>query len=251
MKAKSRVRRAAAVPSRAIVETARIDPALLRVLADPMRSFIVYSVTPEAKTAKTLAAEMGCPTTRLYYHLQQLEKHGLVFVDAPGWCRASSRSTTAPWRATSAWMPGAFGSRDKPDRRRTEALLGFVFDQTRVEIGRGIEAGRLDFRRRAPTPGALMAYRNVLKLSPDAGAAAVLRGCTRSGWSTTRSPSSRRRTATSTPSPWRCTPTPLRRRPRPPAPRRKSPRAPDSGDPPWPRPNAEKTPWQARCGRPL
>ena len=68
-------------PRQRIQDQVRIDPALLRVLADPIRSFIVYSLVPEAKTAKTLAAELGCPVTRLYYHLQQLEKHGLVFVE--------------------------------------------------------------------------------------------------------------------------------------------------------------------------
>jgi len=132
-----------------------------------MRSFIVYSVTPEAKTAKTLAAEMGCPTTRLYYHLQQLEKHGLVFVERT---RLVSGIVEKHYRAVARDIrldAGAFGAGAKPDRRRTEALLGFVFDQTRVEISRGIEAGQLDFRRIAPTPGALMAYRNVLKLSPE------------------------------------------------------------------------------------
>jgi len=152
---------------RTIQNQARIDPALLRVLADPMRSFIVYSVTAEAKTAKTLAAEMGCPTTRLYYHLRQLEKHGLVFVERT---RLVSGIVEKHYRAIAREIrldAAAFGSGTKPDRRRTQALLGFVFDQTRVEISRGIEAGQLDFRRVAPDPSALMAYRNVLKLSPE------------------------------------------------------------------------------------
>lgn len=150
-----------------IQDQVRIDPALLRVLADPVRSFIVYSVMPQAKTAKTLAAEMGCPPTRLYYHLQQLVKHGLVFVERT---RLVSGILEKHYRAVARDLrldAGAFGTGQKPDRRRTEALLGFVFDQTRVEVSRGIEAGQLDFRRTAPTPGALMAYRNVLKLSPE------------------------------------------------------------------------------------
>jgi hypothetical protein len=61
----------------------------------------------------------------------------------------------------------AFRAGEKMDPRRTEALLGFVFDQSRVEIARGLEDGRIDFSLRAPEPGALMAYRNVLKLSPE------------------------------------------------------------------------------------
>lgn len=149
-----------------IQDQVSIDPVLLRVLADPMRSFIVYSVTPEAKTARALAAEMGCPATRLYYHLRQLEKHGLVFVERT---RLVSGIVEKHYRAIARDIrldAACFGDAEKPDRRRTEALLGFVFDQTRIEISRGIEAGQLDFRRRAPEPDALMAYRNVLKLSP-------------------------------------------------------------------------------------
>jgi hypothetical protein len=153
-----------------IQDQVRIDPALLRVVADPIRSFIVYSVVPEAKTAKTLAAELGCPVTRLYYHLQQLEKHGLVFVERT---RLVSGIREKHYRAVARDLrldTAAFRAGDAVDPRRTEALLGFVFDQTRVEIARGLEDGRIDPGRVAPEPGALMAYRNVLKLSEEQAA---------------------------------------------------------------------------------
>lgn len=152
---------------RQIKDVQRIDPALLRVLADPVRSFLVYSLVTEAKTAKTLAAELGCPTTRLYYHLQQLEKHDLVFVERT---RMVSGILEKHYRASARDLlldKQAFLEDGKLDRRRSEALLSFVFDQTRVEIGRGLADGRIDISRRAPEPEALIAYRNVLKLSPE------------------------------------------------------------------------------------
>lgn len=143
-----------------------LDPALLRLLADPVRSFLVYSLVPEAKTAKTLAAELGVPVTRLYYHLKQLEKHELVFVERT---RVVSGIEEKHYRASArefrldraAFQPGG-----RADRRRSEALLGFVLDQTRVEIERGLAEGHLDLSRRPPAVDALVAYRNVLKLSP-------------------------------------------------------------------------------------
>lgn len=149
-----------------IKEQVRIDPALLRVLADPMRSFIVYSLVPAAKTAKTLAQELGCPVTRLYYHLQQLEKHGLIFVERS---RLVSGIREKHYRAVARDLrldAGAFRAGEAIDQGRTEALLGFVFDQTRVEIRRGLDDGRIDFTRTAPQSDSLIAYRNVLKLSP-------------------------------------------------------------------------------------
>ena len=165
MKAQSRVRRAAAVPSRAIVATASLDPVKLRVLADPVRSFIVYSLVPRAKTVKELAAELDCPPTRLYYHLQQLEKHGLVFVAST---RLISGIVEKHYRAVARdWVLDRSGldarGRGGPDR--LEALLAFVFDQSRQEIRRQVEQGAIELGRRAPQRGALLAVRNVLKLS--------------------------------------------------------------------------------------
>lgn len=155
---------------RQIKDVQRIDPALLRVLADPIRSFLVYSLVAEAKTARTLAAELGCPTTRLYYHLQQLEKHDLVFVERT---RMVSGILEKHYRSSARDLlldKQAFLEGGTLDLRRSEALLSFVFDQTRVEIGRGLADGRIDISRRAPEPEALIAYRNVLKLSPEQAA---------------------------------------------------------------------------------
>ncbi len=147
-----------------------IDPTLLRVVADPMRSFIVYSLVGAAKSAKQLAAELGCPPTRLYYHLQQLEKHGLVFVERT---RLASGIREKHYRAAARDLVlkrETLREGDRGERAQREALLGFVFDQSRVEIARGLEDGRIDPKLRAPAPGALMAYRSVLKLSAEQAA---------------------------------------------------------------------------------
>lgn len=152
---------------REIAERMALDPVLLKVLADPVRSFIVYSLVPEPKTARILAQELGCPPTRLYYHLQQLEKHGLIFVERT---RMVSGIREKHYRASARDMlldKSAFQSGKQLDGKRAEALLGFVFDQTRIEIGRGLADGRIDIQKRAPEVGALMAYRNVLKLAPE------------------------------------------------------------------------------------
>lgn len=165
MKAKSAARRAAGARPRAIVESASLDPAKLRVLADPVRSFVLYSLVPRAKTVKELAAELDCPPTRLYYHLQQLDKHGLVFVESK---RLVSGIVEKHYRAVARdWVLDRSGldSRGRGGPGRLEALLAFVFDQSRQEIRRQVEQGAIDLERRAPQRGSLMAVRNVLKLS--------------------------------------------------------------------------------------
>ena len=149
---------------RRIAATALIDPAKLRVLADPVRSFVVYSLVPEAKTVKQLAAELGCPPTRLYYHLQQLEKHGLVQVERT---RIVSGIVEKHYRVIARDLlldRQSFRAAKGADPARVDALLAFVFDQSRLEIRRQIEQGAIDLDQRAPARGALMAYRNVLRL---------------------------------------------------------------------------------------
>ncbi len=151
--------------ARRIQNQMALDPAKLRVLSDPLRSFVVYSLVPRAKTVKQLAAELSCPPTRLYYHMQQLEKHGLVFVEHT---RLVSGIVEKHYRSVARVLQldrSAFNARGMTDRSRVEALLGFVFDQSRVEIQRQVESGAIDLGRSAPEPGALLAYRNVLKLN--------------------------------------------------------------------------------------
>jgi predicted ArsR family transcriptional regulator len=149
---------------RSIQDRMALDPATLKALADPVRSFLVYSLVPEAKTVKTLAQELGVPVTRLYYHVQRLQALGLVFVEKT---RMVSGIREKHYRAAARELVldrAAFASGHAVDRSRSEALLGFVFDQSRVEIARALEAGRLDAVRRWPEVDALMAVRTVLRL---------------------------------------------------------------------------------------
>jgi Helix-turn-helix domain len=149
---------------RAIQARMVLDPTTLKALADPVRSFLVYSLVPQAKTVKTLAQELGVPVTRLYYHVQRLQALGLVFVEKT---RMVSGIPEKHYRAAARELVldrAAFAPEQHLDRGRSEALLGFVFDQSRLEIARALEAGRLDAVRHWPDTDALMAVRTVLRL---------------------------------------------------------------------------------------
>lgn len=53
------------------------DTAALRALADPLRQRLLGAMeTP--RTVKELSSDLGRPADRLYYHLNLLEKHGLI-----------------------------------------------------------------------------------------------------------------------------------------------------------------------------
>lgn len=148
-----------------ISEQLVIDPLTLKVLADPSRSYLVYSLAECAKPAKQLAVEMDCPITRLYYHLQQLEKHGLIFVERT---RKVSGILEKHYRATAREFVidrSAYGAAGQVDSARSQALLGFVFDQSRLDISNGLNSGRIDASKPPPEVGSLMAYRTIMKLS--------------------------------------------------------------------------------------
>jgi DNA-binding transcriptional ArsR family regulator len=52
----------------------------LRALAEPLRFRMVETLIAAEQSATGLARALGVPTTRLYHHLEQLEKAGLIKV---------------------------------------------------------------------------------------------------------------------------------------------------------------------------
>jgi DNA-binding transcriptional ArsR family regulator len=56
------------------------DADALRAVADPVRLRMALLLMDGDRTVKELAAALRVPTTRLYYHMRILERHGLVEV---------------------------------------------------------------------------------------------------------------------------------------------------------------------------
>ncbi|MEM1178773.1 MAG: winged helix-turn-helix domain-containing protein [Acidobacteriota bacterium] len=65
--------------NQAPVDTLWIDDlARLKVLADPLRVRIMEALIQEARTTKQVAAHLGEKTTKLYHHVDALEKAGFL-----------------------------------------------------------------------------------------------------------------------------------------------------------------------------
>src|SRR5690349_23081625 len=56
------------------------DLETVKVVADPLRLQLLNLLREEARTVKELAKTLHLPQTKLYYHMDLLEKHGLVRV---------------------------------------------------------------------------------------------------------------------------------------------------------------------------
>ena len=158
------------IPEQAEVD-AFLPPYEPRQVLDPSEPVSIGAmVGPEAfmevrylAHAKQLAAEMDCPITRLYYHLKLLQSHGLIFVERT---RKVSGIFEKYYRASARAFVIDRNTDGQEDPARSQALLAFVFDQTRLDISNGLRSGRIDSGKLPPEVGALMAYRTVMKLSP-------------------------------------------------------------------------------------
>lgn len=147
-----------------IADERAISPQDLKLLAEPTREFIFNALVPEPRTATELGQLLGCPTTRLYHHLKLLEKHGLIMVVAQ---RLVSGIVERRYRAVAQRLRldrSAFGA-ELPGNPQLESVLSYVFDQARSDVARSHAAGLIDLAVKPPARGALMAYRQVLKLS--------------------------------------------------------------------------------------
>lgn len=142
----------------------RIGPKELKLLAEPIREFIVGAIVPKARTVADLARELRCPPTRLYHHVQRLVAAGLVKVERT---ELVSGIVERHFRATAQQLlldRQAFGL-VKGDAG-LEAILSFVFDQSRLEINQAHAAGTIRLDCREGDPRQIVAYRSSAWLLP-------------------------------------------------------------------------------------
>jgi hypothetical protein len=150
----------------AIAESRTISPAQLRLLADPVREFIVQSTVPCARTVAELAAGLGCAPTRLYRHVQRLLDEGLLAVEREVKVRGTiERHYRASAKQLKLDRP-RFAARGGRRREGLDAILAYVFDQSRADIEGAVAAGRVDPGFVYPDPRSVVAWRNVARVTP-------------------------------------------------------------------------------------
>lgn len=54
------------------------DLETLKIMADPLRNQILEILAPEKQTINQIAEKLGLSPSKLYYHINLLEKHGLI-----------------------------------------------------------------------------------------------------------------------------------------------------------------------------
>lgn len=141
----------------------------LKVYFDPMRRRVIQAVAGEPRTVHEIAAELDVPFTRLYYHVNLLEKHGLVRVvetrNLSGaveekYYQVSARVFVIDRRLLTA-RPGA------GDEDALGTFLVQVLEGTRRDILNSVEQGLVNLSMRPPDPDGLMLRHAVARMPPE------------------------------------------------------------------------------------
>ncbi|HEX8218357.1 MAG TPA: winged helix-turn-helix domain-containing protein [Chloroflexia bacterium] len=120
----------------------------VKVLSDPLRLQILEQMLAQPATVKQLAAELKIPQTKLYYHMNMLEEHGLVrvvstrvvsgIIEKQYWVTAYSIDLDRTLFAS----PGGRGISEE-----VNGLLQTMFDGVRIDLNKSVEAGLVDLAR--------------------------------------------------------------------------------------------------------
>ena len=120
----------------------------VKVLSDPLRLQILECMLDQPTTVKQLAAELKIPQTKLYYHMNTLEEHGLVkvvstrvvsgIIEKQYWVTAYSVTIDKTLFAA----PGGKGISEE-----VNSLLQTMFDGVRIDLNKSVEAGLVDITR--------------------------------------------------------------------------------------------------------
>src|SRR5918996_3635847 len=119
------------------------DLDVLRLISDPVRIQLLELMRSAPRTVKELASELGVPATRLYYHMNLLEDHGLIRVAST---RIVSGIVEKRYEVTAARLSvdRSLLSHIGEPTTGLETHLAFVLDEAKAEILNANRAGLID-----------------------------------------------------------------------------------------------------------
>ena len=117
------------------------DVDALKMIADPIRLQIMRNLD-KPRTVKDLAERLNIPATKLYYHVNQLEKHNIIRVVATrivsGIIEKHYQVTAKSYRVSKSLLKAT-----KDSDEQLEVLLSAIFDTAKAEMKQSVKAGLL------------------------------------------------------------------------------------------------------------
>lgn len=112
----------------------------LHVISDPLRTQIYDLCAEQPRTVREIAGRLGVPPTRLYYHINLLEKRGLLVVDET---RTVGNLIEKRYRSIASRLEidtGLFTIETRQGKENFFTLVRSLLESTRDELLRTLEA---------------------------------------------------------------------------------------------------------------
>jgi DNA-binding transcriptional ArsR family regulator len=140
------------------------DLETLKVISDPLRIRIVDLLRQAPATVKALASRLQLTPRSLYYHINLLERHGLVRVVST---RLVSGILEKRYQATAYLFMFKDIEKSAGGAQGTEAMMSSFLRITDEEIRDSLRAGRLSLDMHAPVAARLTWNWHLLELPPE------------------------------------------------------------------------------------
>lgn len=144
------------------------DLEAIKIVYHPLRIRIMRALTNKARSVNQLAEELNVPFTRLYYHIQLMEKHEIIKLVNK---RLFSGAVEEKYYRISAYDIRTSLSLRKVDGKINEEWLNrsvlALLDDTRKDLHHSVQAGLINNEHRPPHPHALNMTRSFLQLAPQ------------------------------------------------------------------------------------
>ncbi len=140
----------------------------LRAISDPLRLDILEIITHEALTVKQIAGKLNQPPTKLYYHVNELEKEGFVKLVGTrvksGIVEKYYRSVSDGIQVDRSLLNAKTGAEES-----WALLISSIFDTTIADITRSHKAGLLKAVDEKTSDGGklLMITHDLCRLRPE------------------------------------------------------------------------------------
>lgn len=148
------------------------DLETLRALSDPLR-LRMLELLAQPQTVKVIATKLGVGKTKLYYHLNLLEKHGLIRVVrtrvVSGIIEKSYQVTALSFRPLKELLSSSDESKD-----RSITIVDSILDATRTDLLHGLKTGTVEIGTDEGMRKMLLG-RVVMLLTPTQAASLLMR----------------------------------------------------------------------------
>jgi DNA-binding transcriptional ArsR family regulator len=140
----------------------------LKAFCDPFRHAIMRSIAEEPLSIRQIADLLNKPFTNLYYHINILEKYGLIYLAGQ---RLISGAVLEKFYHVSAKVfrvdRQLFTFIQAEDQEKIELLLDDALDETRTNVRLALHTDRINASHEPPHPTSALIMRRVQQMAPE------------------------------------------------------------------------------------